>query len=236
MRTERDIIYTIWDTVRAGQSNQDDPINERLLRSYLREHRGKHLSKNYMQGKTLPDEVFQDLGEVFFDFKNNEFESLSELPKIIRFPENFGMLAELDDYSISIVSVTEFKNAKKDKFNKFHPLLKFVNRRLYLSVGQEQTCELEDVSNSALNRAVRKIREGFIGDRPKIFLRAVLVNPDDEQGYDFTTSAYPYPDELIQDLINSVTARDFNIFLRTKSDETGDKRDNNSSHNTKEEV
>lgn len=235
MTTERDLIYTIHDTVRAGKTNQDDPIGERLLRSYLREHRGKHLHKNYMRGMLIPDECFQDLGDINFQAFNGEFRSV-QLPKIIRFRENFGMIAELDDYSISIVSETEYKNSKKNQFNKYHPLLKFINRRLYLSTGQEQTCELNDVSNSAMNRAVRKIRELAGYEGININLKAVLVNPDDETNYDWTSDPYPFPDEFVQDLMNSVTARDFNIFLRTKSDETGDKRENSASYNTREEA
>lgn len=235
MRTEEEVISTLHDIVRSGEANQDDPINERLLRSFLRIHRGKHLSRAFRNGEQLPDEVFQNLGMISFFLENGNYVS-AVLPKIIRFPQNFGFVAEKDDYTISVVESGEFKNSINDRFNKYHPKLKFINRKLFLYLGLEQSCDLEDVSATPLNRAVRKFLLETQSNTVNINLRAVLVDPDDEAGYDFTVDPYPMPDELIEDLMNSVTARDFNLFLRTKSDETGDKRHNVAEQNTREEL
>lgn len=234
MRTEEEIIYAIHDIVRAGESNQDDPINERLMRSFLRIHRGKHLQRNFMRGEQLPDEVFQNLGTISFTLVGNEWIS-PVIPKIIRL-SNFGMIAEKDDYTVSVVESGEFRNCQYDRFNKYHPKLQFVNNKLSLYLGKEQQGSLEDASNTPLNRAVRKLITETGSNSVNLNLRAVLVNPDDENGYDFTISPYPMPDELIEDLINSVTAREFNIFLKTRSDETGDLRHNVAEQNTREEL
>ena len=70
----------------------------------------------------------------------------------------------------------------------------------------------------------------------KIDMQAVLVDPDDGLGYNFTKSPYPMPDELIEDLINSVNAREFNLFLRTASDETTNMRNDAKQQNDSPEL
>lgn len=226
MTTEEEIIYAIWDVVRAGKANQDDPINERLMRSFLRIHRGKHLNALYLKGIEVSDEVFQYLGEITFTYDTNEFVS-TPIPKIIRFDKNYGVMADIQGYTVSIVGQEEWRNARFDKYNKHHPLIKMVNNRMVLSKGMLQANQLDDFASTELNTVVKilnpdPIPEPFTVNIP---ISAVLVNPDDEPGYDFTTSPYPYPDELIEDLINSVNAREFGIFLRMKSDTVGNLQD-----------
>ena len=237
MTTEQDIIYSIWETVRSGEINQDDNISERLLRAYLSSHRGKHLLKNYTDGAQLPDEVYQDLGNIYFSLSGNDIIS-TNIPKAIRMPYNFGILARKDSYLISVVNDEEFLNSQKDDFNKYHPKLKLINNRLYLYKGIEQLCddEFESYQNTVLNKTVRKLNQELKNNQLNLNIRAVLVNPDDEVGYDWTRSPYPFPDEYLEDLINSVNARDFNLYLRTRSDEIGDQRDNNTSYNSPQEL
>ena len=239
MTTELDIIATIWDIVRGGEYNQDDSINERLLRSFLRIHRGKLLYRIYKNGEYIPDEAFQELGNIEFTLSENVLTSPS-LPKIIRFKNNYGIIASVDEYAISVVNSEEWNLLKKDKFNKYHPLIKFINNKLFLYTGEEIFCEREDTSTSLLNRTVRKLKEQLntasSGTPVLINIKAVLVDPEDGLNYDFTTTPYPFPDELIEDLINSVNAREFNLFLRTRSDEVGDNRNNNAEFNTREET
>ena len=233
MRTEEDIIYTIWDIVRGAQANQDDPINERLMRAFLRIHRGKLLTKAYNNGMDLPDEVFQYMLKTFT--KKNDVLVSSVMPKIIRFKDNYGFQVEIEGYPVSVVESGAWRNAKKDRFNKYHPLIKFVNNKMILSLGKEQPNQLDDVTNSGLNTLVRALAAVENNTEYLVNMQAVLVDPDDGDGYNFTTSPYPLPDELIEDLINSVNAREFNMFLRVKSDETADLRNNAQAEDTSQE-
>ncbi len=224
MRTEADIIYTIWDVIRAGTVNADDPIVERLMRQFLSIHRGKILNQYYKKGTMIPDECFQDLGAIIFSFGAAGWTS-PVLPKLIRFEDgNYGLMFDKDGFVLSILNSEEFTNSIHDSYNKFQPRMKFINNKLTLDLGQEQSCDdgLDDISNSALNITVRKIKAESLSNAVTISGQGVLVNPDDEVGYDFTTSPYPLPDELIESMVNSVNAREFNLFLKVKSDETGD--------------
>lgn len=223
MRTELEIIYTVWSIVRGGEFNADDPINERLMRRFLQIHRGKLLDRFYEGGGTLPDEVFQDLGRIPFAIKGNEYVSPT-LPKTIRL-NNFGFYVDFDGYPISVVDQEEFLTSKKDRFNKYHPLAKFVHNKMTLSPGmKKENNVLDNHDNSFHNETVENLKQNFVSNNVGLNIKAVLVNPDDEPGYDFTKSPYPMSDELIEDLINSVNAREFNLFLRMKSDNIGDSK------------
>lgn len=236
MKTELELIYTIWDIIRGGEFNQDDPINERLMRQFLRIHRGRTLNVAYKKGALIADECFQNLGTIYFSNINNEYVS-SVLPKIIRLRHSFGLMMSKDRYVLSVLNPLEFDNAPKDKFNKFQPKLKFINKKLTLNLGIEQIgVQIEDLSNSLMNSTIRKFEEETKLNILSITGLGILVNPDDEVGYNWTNSPYPMPDELIENLINSVNAREFNIFLKMKSDETGDNRNNTAEFNTREEI
>lgn len=238
MRTEAEIIYTIHDIVRAGEANADDPINERLMRQFLSIHRGRTLSQAYKKGAHLPDEIFQAIGILPFTFLNGAWTS-STIPKLIKFDSGrFGIMINKDGYVISVLNSEEFINAKNHKYNKLQPRLLLLNNKFNLDLGMEQECDngLDDHTYSNLNTTVRKLKSEAATGTINLFAQAVLVNPDDEPGYDFTSSPYPMPDELIENLINSVNAREFNLFLRMKSDETGDNRHNIAEQHTREEL
>ncbi len=237
MNREVDVIHAIWDVVRASESNQDDSINERLLRAFLRIHRGKHLNKVYQQGLELPDEVFQFLGPITFTYNTNYKEFISTaIPKLISFKHNSGLSVDYNGYPISVASADSYVNASYDKFNKNHPILKLLNNRLVLKNGLIQPAQLVPFTSSRLNATVTDISNSAVVDGTiSLDTQTVLVDTDDEPGYDWTKSNYPMPDDLIEDLINSVNAREFNLFLRMKSDETGDMRNNANPQNVPEE-
>lgn len=236
MHTEREIIYGIWNIVRGGTINQDDKITERLLRSFLRIHRSKHISRNFNNGALVPDEVFQTLGSFEFT-KISDFEFISStLPKIVRLQHNAGIKANKDGYILSVLNSDEYNTAKVDRFDKHFPKLSFIDNKLKLYIGKKKQCSTGS-NFSLLNNTIDSfLNESLLKDTVTLNLEAVLVNTDDQPGYDFTESIYPFPDELVEDLINSVNAREFNFYLKVGSDETTEGRENLSEKNTREEI
>lgn len=238
MTTEAELIYTLWDIVKGGQSNQDDPINERLMRQFLKSHRGMLLTKAYKNGRQLPDEIFQNIGDGNLVFGRDVRDTFTSIvvPKIITLA-NFGFMIDKNGYPISVVTSEEFDTSRKNVFNKHQPKLKYLGGKLTLYLGMNQDCDSEDDhSNSFLNTTVNELKLESALDYVELTGRAVLVNPDDETGYDFTSSPYPLPDALIESMVNSVKARDFNIFLKTKTDEVSDSRENTAGYQTREET
>lgn len=224
MTTEAELIYTIWDIVRSGQVNNDDNLNERLMRQFLSIHRGKHISKMSLNGQELPDEVFQFLGPLPFTSKGDEMIS-EELPKIIRLKDNSGIQCNIDGRQISIVGAEDYLLAKRDRFNKIQPLAKYINNHLVIYKGESIANQLDDFAGSPHNALVLNLKSVLENGTYPVNVQAVLVNPDNEPGYDFTSSPYPFPDDLIEDLINSVNAREFGIYLRTRGDKIGNSDD-----------
>lgn len=229
MTTELELIYTIHNIVRGGEYNADDALNERLMRQFISIHRGKILDQAFKKGAMIPDECFQDLGSIAFTLNTKQEWQSPLMPKIIRFERgNFGIMAIKNGLTISLYNSEEFQNASKNKYNKYHPKIKFINNRLVLNLGQEQLCnQLDDHSNTLLNSTVKMLKQEEIQNVISLDVMAALVNPDDCPDYDWTSSPYPLSDELIENMINSVNAREFNLFLRVKSDETGDIRKTN---------
>lgn len=238
MTTELELIYTIHNIVTGGEYNADSPINERLMRQFISIHRGKQLNQYYKEGVFVGDECFQGLGDISFTVNSKQELVSGVLPKVIRFEKGrYGIIATKNGYIISVMNSEEFHNASKDRYNKFHPRMKFINEKLYFDIGKEQSCSQPEVhSNSVLNTTVRQLLAEKNLNSVKAEVSAVLVNPSDSPYYDWKTSPYPLPDELIENIITSVNAREFDLFLRTRSDETGDLRKNNAETNTREEL
>lgn len=235
MRTEEEIIYTLHSIVRAGTINQDDSINERLMRRFLQIHRGKLLHRTFEQGATLPDEVFQNLGDITFSLDNENFIS-EPLPKTIQFKSNNQFKVQIMGFPISVVNSEEFHNAEFDQWNKNHPLIKMVGNRMHLRNGKPIQNQLENFSSAPLNQLIEILTPSFSNTEVSAGILAVLDNPDDEPGYDFTSSNYPLTGDLIEDLYNSVQARDFNIFLRMKSDNVGNLKDDTKPNTQQEDL
>lgn len=236
MRTEEEIIYTLLNTVRAGEFNLDEPLTERLLRSFLKTYRGSRIDKYYSGGQTINDECFQEIFNIPFTTINGNWRTAS-LPKMISFKNNAGVNFNKYEYAIPVTSSEQWKNNLKGRFTKRQPSIKLVNNQATLYRGLENTTQqLDDnFTNSELNVVVRALNKESLSGVIYLDGKFVLLDPDEDPNYDFTSSPYPFPNEQINALVNSVTARELNIFLKTKSDDIGNKFSNETDNPQTEE-
>lgn len=218
MKTELEIVYNILETVTAGHVTIDYPLNERLVRSYLREFRADSIRKNYLNGHTVPEFLFQDKNIVLNAFLNTSipnthhienphhlegtYEYTFKMPKIIHLDHNYGAYFYFMGEQVSLYSDYEYNLNKKNFYNNNKPMCSIVSSekgKIYLP------------GNYANLITRQKIKS--------ITLRAILADPDEGSGYDWRSSQYPFPEERLPELTNSILARKFGIILNAKPDE-----------------
>lgn len=211
MTTEENILYQLLDSIRASELNNDEVIDERELRAMIRIQRAELINRYSLKGEMIQDICFQKVAISLVQL--NRYEWIADVPNIIRLKNNYGMkLATPAFYNIPVISIENYELGKFNPINKYQPKAKLE--------GELITIRIPDPSPHAVNGAERltsiiacfKLNEG-------ILLSAVLDNPDDGIDYDWTSSQYPIPQELLGDLKKNLLRRDLQIILSTKSDQ-----------------
>ncbi|RZV56997.1 MAG: hypothetical protein EX254_10490, partial [Flavobacteriaceae bacterium] len=64
MRSEEQIVDQLLNIYHGGDLSNDNNVNERLMRDFLRKHRASNMIKFTSQGMTVTSECFQPLGTV----------------------------------------------------------------------------------------------------------------------------------------------------------------------------
>jgi hypothetical protein len=222
IKTEEQIVYQILNTVRGAQINNDEPVSERLIRSYIQEQRAAILYNKFFYGMTITDEVFQ-----FITLNSFEIVSPTELkhalPHFISFEENFGLkMSKYGEY-IPIIGSEEFRSTIKTNYGKAQVKATVENNYLKLYKGNKNCC-INDTSIQVT------LINHFQSNKPSAELQIVLVNPSDDINYDWTKTPFPFPPEYIESLIRNILSVKFNIIISTGSDKIGD----NNAENFKE--
>jgi len=240
METEEQIVYQLLEAVRGSDINNDETIGEREIRSYLRSYRAQILNKSYFEGALIPNNVFQSLGVLTMpsvvDSNNPLIYNLTPLiiSPIINFNENNGLRVWIYDRENSINSEEiEVKDYDSFILNQKHPIFKYSpsvsykNNSIYLYSGKKfnKNTLNENKKGNANTQLLTDITgqsgSPVGGTHVKIYIEAVLQNPDDSLGYDWTFNPYPFPSELIHILKKEILRNEFNLILQTKSDNIG---------------
>lgn len=225
METEEKIVYSIIETANNGGVNDDALINERIVRSFLATYRGSIIEKYSDAGISVSDELFQTLpGQEFLLLRDRLFTKF--LPKIIRLKNMYGASGikfEKQDENIPILSGEEFNNSLKSIINKYHPKAKFVGSLATIYIGKKNLspCAAAD----GLNSFVDVFEKEFLSSDKNLItvdITAILENPDDDPGYDWTRSPYPLDSESIAELKSQILSREYNIVFQAKTDKVTD--------------
>jgi len=235
METEEQVVYSIMETVKKGTFSDDAKIDERIVRAFLRTYRAVALSKYSMEGLTIGDECFQHLGELEFSYaKPKQFDRA--LPKIIRLRNNFGLFFEKNGENIPVLNSEEFTLGLKNLINGKLPKAKFLSSKATVFIGKKNDthCGPKPTFNLVLN----DFQDELIltaGLKISLDVYAVLDNPDNAPGYDWTVDTYPCPSELIAEIKEKILAKEFNLILQIKTDKTTDGNDEESIARQKQE-
>jgi hypothetical protein len=225
MGTEEEIVYSIIETAKKGNLSDDNRINERLVRGFLKIYRATAIAKSSTMGITITDECFQYLGNLKFDFvRSRQFQR--QLPKMILLNSNFGVRFETNGENIPVLNSEEFTLSLKSLLNGKLPKAKMIANKAVIYTGEyiivngkqkpKYNYAIEDLQNQMSTN-----QNNFVN----VEVYGVLDDPDNAEDYDWTTSPYPCPSELIEDIKTKILAKEFNLILNLKVDKVTDSND-----------
>ena len=245
MENELQIIYSILQTVRGTELNNDETISERLIRAFILKHRPDILRKHYINGHVLNDEVFQIVPIILT--KQTEILFKAQLPKVVHFDHSYGINIAFNGIVFGILSYEEFYLTIRNNKKNFFPLCYISQDQIYFYIGKKDSKAFSQSSETAyaINSFYTSIYNQELSNynnpiqapvQLNLDLRAVLVNPDDQIGYSFESSIFPFPAERLPELEQTILAKEFNIILQTKKDEVQNARQDSIRYHDNENV
>jgi hypothetical protein len=210
--TEESIVYQLLNSIRASELSNDETITERRIRSFLRTHRTQEIFKMSRGGLLAEDEFFQDVELTLNQI--NTYEWVGAVPDIVQLPNNFGIKFTTKGFTnIPVISEEYYHLSKKNIVNKFLPCAKVEGLELTLYIPTVSPYSMNNASIAeSLYMCMKRNAEYFK-------LKVILDNPDDGIDYDWTTSPYPVPNQIIQTIKEGILRKEFSIILDTKSDQ-----------------
>lgn len=174
MQTEKEIAYTILNSFRGSHSDNNELLSLRQIRSWTHTERANILLNFTDTGRSIPEETFQNLGEIEFGRdSSNLFYAI--LPKIIYFNKRTGIRIRINGEIIDMSTKYNDEVFKKDFYMKNTSRAFNVGTKLYIRYfGEENTSTL------------------------KADIDAVLFNPNDLNTYNWETDVYPISAEILK--------------------------------------
>jgi len=210
--TEESIVYQLLNTIRASELNNDETITERRMRSFLRTHRAEAVYKASRMGLFASDEYFQPVSLQLT--KVNAREWVGPIPDIIQLPENYGTKLLTAGFSnVPIIGEEYYHLSKKNIVNKHLPMAMIEDLQLRVRIPETSPYAMNSgVAGESLYMCMER-------NSNNMKLRVILSNPDDGFQYNWMTSPYPVPNELIQTIKDGILRKELGIILETKSDQ-----------------
>lgn len=213
MNTEKHIVYEMIEIISNHEYNNDQPVNERVMRMHLKSFRPDMIRKLYKDGVNVNDECVQITPKILSKTLN-QYEFECHIPKIIRLDKNAGLAVTAEGIQIPVIDEEKYFLSKKNPFNKKGIFAKAVNDKLTVFVPDPMMCNHK-------NESIMK----FILDKQKrITLNAILSDPSDNPNYNWEENIYPFPSEKEHELISQVLRQVFGISVQMKKDEVQNNR------------
>lgn len=225
METEEEIVYSIIETAKKGNLSDDNRINERIVRAFLKPYRATAIAKASSMGIIITDESFQYLGNIKFNYlRSRQF--VADLPKMILLRNNFGIRFEVVGETIPVLNSEEYSLSLKSLLNGKLPKAKMISNKATVYAGEYLVVngKQKPVKNILIDEFEEQIKDNnnqFI----EVEVYGVLDNPDHAPDYDWTKSPYPCPSELIEEIKTKILSKEYNLILNVKVDKVTDSND-----------
>lgn len=174
MQTEKEIAYSILNTIRGSHSDNNELLSLRQIRSWMHTERANILLNFTDSGRYICDEIYQNLGEVTFG-RDSDNLYFAILPKIIYFNKRTGIRLRVNGEIINMCSKYDDVAHSRDMFtNQCHRAYN-VGTKLY----------------------IRYFGDGILSEITAD-VDAVFHNPSDVPTYNWETDVYPVNGELLK--------------------------------------
>lgn len=197
MRTEKEIVYSVLNSMRGGHSNNNDNISLRLIRSWIASERANLLLQFTDSGRSINEENYQELSNQSFNKVENEINVYKKtLPKIIYFNRRSGVRIRYGSETVLMCTKNQDRNYQKDNYFKNVKRAWVIGNEMYVRIG-----------NGLENSIVLNIE-------------AVLFYPGDSSSYNWETDFFPLQSELMSVLKEIVMKKEMNIVNNSLNDRT----------------
>lgn len=227
METEEKIVYAILEVVNKGVVLEDSKVDERLVRELVKAYRASVLVKYTLNGYILPDECFQSLGLVkYTKVKGREYSA--NLPKMIRTSDNFGIYFRISGEDFGVISSENYFLGLKNVISKRLPKAKIEGSLASIYIGDPLNSTPKKPLNNLILEALHANATLNKFDFINVETFGILDDTSLGKNYDWTSSPYPMPSELIDEMKTRLLVKEFNIIAQSNPDKTTDGNDKGS--------
>lgn len=235
METEKQIVYSILNTVRNHSYNNDEDISERLVRSHIHSYRADSIRKHYKNGHVVEDQVFQRVEIPFFSLKvKNAKEYVTNLPKLIRLDNHYGIRLEKLGIIIPVLDSELYALTKKNSLNNKKVFAKTDSHFAKIFIGDFKSCastesDMQILITNILQEIENQQNDNVENIKINFDLYGILYNPSNDPNYDWENDIFPFPAERNPELKMQILKNEFGIIvdLRAKKDEVQNSRPDN---------
>ena len=217
MDTEKKLVYSIINALKGSEYNNDEELSERLVRSLVHTYRVDSIRKEFDNGMTVSDELFQTFNLTLT--KTSDLEYSAQLPKVIRF-DDYGFYLEKNNVPIPILSSLQYFNSIRQYYGEAQPKAKTEQNKLTVYLGKITDCiQINSDVYTVIKAFGQEVLDSGINPVISVTFKAILLDPSDDPTYDWETTVFPFPAERIRELKQQILVTEFPLMQQAPKDE-----------------
>jgi len=138
----------------------------------------------------------------------------------------FGIQFEVAGENLPVLNSEDYSLSLKSLLNGKLPKAKFINSKATVYIGEYivvngKNKPKQNILMDEFQSQISINSNAFVN----VEVYGVLDNPDHDANYDWTSSPYPCPSELVEEIKTKILAKEFNLILNVKVDKVTDSND-----------
>lgn len=203
---EQEIIFSLIETIRANEINDDERLTIGYLRNILYTYRAEVIKNTY----ELSEDNYQSY-ELNFQKKGSNIFISNGMPDIIYDNQRIGIsIIDYDGTELPVVSKEEAINSQKSRFINPPYVAYITNGSLTINANIDRIAQLPTGNGVLLTK---------LNTENKIVINCILAKPLQGIGYDWETSPFPLNASLLSKVKQNILRREFGVSLEVKKDE-----------------